>query len=334
MKSTQEIRKEIKKYTAISVDGSQIYPDRHQGTGCFLINIGSVTLSYAIQSKPVVFNSRPYVFLGYEYDELEKISADIVNVIRQEFELKAAAERDYSVLKKLGPTAVFFDGPLMFWFLENKEPGVRNMFLARYVDSLWQLFEKKVLCAGYISMPRSRDLVTILRVALQFITSEVATTYTDSAIERQLFAAVAAASQEYKEKITKRLSDVAICRWFLQPFERTILFKNNAPMCVSYPQQIQPYFFYLHVGSEIVRIEIPAWIAHQDTLVDTICQIAIDQAIKGRGYPVVLAEAHEQAVVKAPDREFFYHALTKLGIVYKKRFALSQKSIKKRSIGI
>ena len=34
-------------YTVLGVDGSQIYPDRHQGTPCFLINIGSVLLRYA-----------------------------------------------------------------------------------------------------------------------------------------------------------------------------------------------------------------------------------------------------------------------------------------------
>jgi hypothetical protein len=63
-------------------------------------------------------------------------------------------------------------------------------------------------------------------------------------------------------------------------------------------------------------------------------QIIINQAQKGRGYPVCLAEAHEQAVVKGPDREFFYHMIQKIGYDYKQRINISQKSLKKRGIGI
>jgi hypothetical protein len=48
----------------------------------------------------------------------------------------------------------------------------------------------------------------------------------------------------------------------------------------------------------------------------------------------VLAEAHEQAVVKGPDRELFYQLVNKLGIEQKQRIFCSQKSIKKRRMGI
>ena len=84
------------------------------------------------------------------------------------------------------------------------------------------------------------------------------------------------------------------------------MFQSKAPIAYLYPQPLKPYFCYLHVGYEIVRIEIPAWIAQQEEMVDELCAIAYDQAQKGSGYPVCLFEAHEQAVVKGYDREFFY----------------------------
>lgn len=56
----------------------------------------------------------------------------------------------------------------------------------------------------------------------------------------------------------------------------------------------------------------------------------LDQACKGNGYPVAIAEAHEQAVVKGPDRDFFYLLINKLAYDEKKRMSLSQKSMKKR----
>src|SRR5437773_1169894 len=41
----------IHKYHILSVDGSQIYPDRHQGPSCFLINIGSIVFHYGSASR-------------------------------------------------------------------------------------------------------------------------------------------------------------------------------------------------------------------------------------------------------------------------------------------
>ena len=90
----------------------------------------------------------------------------------------------------------------------------------------------------------------------------------------------------------------------------------------------------MDIGAEIVRIEVPAWIARNQKHLTTVAQIILNQSLKGRGYPVALAEAHEQAVVKGPDREFFYHLIQKIGIENHQRMHLSQKSIKKRGIGI
>ena len=50
-------------YCVYAVDGSQIYPDRHQGVACYLINIGTALLQYgqsAGQSK-AQFTSQPYL---------------------------------------------------------------------------------------------------------------------------------------------------------------------------------------------------------------------------------------------------------------------------------
>ncbi|MDP3889286.1 MAG: hypothetical protein Q8Q25_01945 [bacterium] len=55
---------------------------------------------------------------------------------------------------------------------------------------------------------------------------------------------------------------------------------------------------------------------------------------KGGGYPIAIAEAHEQAVVKGPDRDFFYHLLTKMSMERQHQLSVSQKSMHKRRIGI
>jgi len=101
-----------------------------------------------------------------------------------------------------------------------------------------------------------------------------------------------------------------------------------------YPDALHPHFFYLHVGDEIGRVEIPGWIAADEILVNHVASLILDQSIKGAGYPVALAEAHEQAVVKGPDRDFFYHALYKEGMVHDRALSPSGKVLRKRRIGI
>jgi hypothetical protein len=135
-------------------------------------------------------------------------------------------------------------------------------------------------------------------------------------------------------KPVDHLVDSAIMAAFLQKGYRSIVFCNNANVSDAYPTYLRTHFFYMHVEAEIVRVEIPGWIAQSDQQVDTIATIIMDQCTKGYGYPIALAEAHEQAVVKGIDREFFYHLLGKVGLERKHVLTVSQKSRRKRSIGI
>ncbi|OGB85856.1 hypothetical protein A3J41_01095 [candidate division TM6 bacterium RIFCSPHIGHO2_12_FULL_38_8] len=90
----------------------------------------------------------------------------------------------------------------------------------------------------------------------------------------------------------------------------------------------------MNVGLEIARLEFPAWIAEDERLVDLLCAIALDQALKGSGYPVCLIEAHEQAVIKNYDREFFYRMMQKMTQQQNGVYQVSKKSLKKASVPV
>ena len=128
--------------------------------------------------------------------------------------------------------------------------------------------------------------------------------------------------------------DSGIMHSVLKPYTRSVVFSNHSAISNYYPNHLRPFFFYIHTGNEIGRVEIPSWIAQNEQSVSMIAQVVIDQCIKGSGYPVALAEAHEQAVVKGPDRDFFYHFLQKIGMERSYKASTSRKSIKKRGIGI
>src|SRR3990167_10045446 len=75
-------------YTLVAVDGSQIYPDRHQGTDCFLINVSEVILHYGQGRSGAKIESFPYVFSSdSEFD-----SDELVDCKRQELEFKHGLE--------------------------------------------------------------------------------------------------------------------------------------------------------------------------------------------------------------------------------------------------
>lgn len=302
------------RYVGVSVDGSQIYPDRHQGTGCFLINIGSVVLEYGVSSGVVYFDTKPCLFTGYEYEGEGGVTPDYVNCVRQEFELQSGLDlvARYGASISSHSTMFLFDGSLIFWHLASKQHDIKRLFLGKYINLLHQWRETGVLIAGYISLPKSKELVSLIRCALcnfDPLNSDA-------------------------HKQVEHLVDTSIVRFFLKPGTRTIVFKSMSSICQEYPEYAHPYFFYMHVGMEIVRIEIPFWIAQSDDRVDVLCQLILDQCKKGFGYPVLIAEAHEQAVVKGPDRDFFYHLITKLGIKHNRQRVVSAKSVKKRGIGI
>jgi hypothetical protein len=63
-------------------------------------------------------------------------------------------------------------------------------------------------------------------------------------------------------------------------------------------------FFYLHVGTEIVRVEIPQWVAASSMLLDLVHAVAYDQAQKGMAIHRA-AEAHQHAVVRGAERDLF-----------------------------
>ncbi len=301
-------------YYALSVDGSQIYPDRHHNVSCYLINIGSVVVPYELPAK-VELTSVPYVFHGRENAFEQMTPTDLVNAKRQELELRAGLDLAMRIKKQAPsdiPTVLLFDGSLIFWHLAVHEQTVQRMLLAQYLAIIEQLHKEQVVCAWYISMPKSKELINLVRLFLcDFIPAR-----------KELY------------EITNRFVDSTIVRFFLKPMQRSIIFKNNAAVSTQYPDRLRPYFFYMHVGDEVGRVEIPAWVAQDTRLTDCVAQVVLDQCGKGQGYPVVLAEAHEQAVVKGPDRELFYHLIHKIGLQFNRRPVLSKKSFKKRVASI
>jgi hypothetical protein len=93
-----------------------------------------------------------------------------------------------------------------------------------------------------------------------------------------------------------------------------------------YDDRLRVYFCYLHVGPEVARVDVPEWVAQDRDTFEMALSLVLGQVHKGYGYPVALAEAHNQAVVRGGDRARFFAlleremikaGLTNVGISYK-----------------
>ena len=300
-------------YMVLSVDGSQIYPDRHAFLSCFLINTGSVVLPYGIPDSRVELLSEPTIFAGLDDDGVP-FTTDTVNCKRQELELDQGlnlAKRMVAGKELNTSLVILFDGSLIFWHLSSKDIQVRDKFLHAYIAILDQMYQEKIITAWYISLPKSKELVNLVR----------------------LFLCNFDVSQEHAYASIDKIIDTTILSHFLPPLSRTILFKNQSSITAQYPPQVHPHFFYINTGKEIARVEVPYWMTQDTTLIDQIAAQIISQCHIGDGYPVTIAEAHEQAVVKGPDREFFYYMLDKLSLERNYHAISSVKSVRKTRMG-
>jgi hypothetical protein len=229
-------------YSLIAIDGSQIYPDRHEGVEAFLINIGSVEINYRTAS--IKCKALPYV-----YSHIEKLAASsnlesnqLIDKQRCLMELQQA-QNDF-----VGHDLILLDG--------NYPDADQDSY-----QIIKDFNDKQVPVFFYVSLSSARDMLKLVDCHLA-------------------------------------ISDRTILEKYLPARHYTTVFIQK-----KLPNSLDRAFVYLNTGQELVRVEFSAW------LIDKIhyyLKFIVDQINKGSGYPVVLAEAHMQAVISNQDRVYFY----------------------------
>jgi len=296
-----------------ATDGSQIFPDRHEISPCYLINIGHVLLHYGtgerplLASNPRLFYKEADLFQTYG-DRRVAVNRDIVGIRRGLLELTdlrmlAAASHDDG-----HETVALSDGSLIAWDLEGRPGGFRQAYLNEMVASLDDLKQRGIPLIGYISRPGSKEVINALRVGMGVPN-----------------AAPGPASNFDSCAQIEGVSDALLMkRLLLKAGDRSCVFASTSPILQDYGDH-GVCFYYLNVGTEVVRIEIPKWVADDGARLELVHAAIWDQVGKGDGYPVSLAEAHERAIVRGRDREVFFsclkHSLVKGGL----RVSLSRK---------
>ncbi|MDD3678499.1 MAG: DNA double-strand break repair nuclease NurA [Dehalococcoidales bacterium] len=292
-------------FTILATDGSQIDVDRHHSTRYFLINIGSVYLKYG-DSPDALLESRPQLY--FDKTDLVMASPDgsnrevaiegsLLGIKRDIEEFKCLTQMAASLKEEI-PTLLLADGTLIRWNLMSKDipEFIVSEFLEKgflkCLDDIKEISDKKMIAlASYISYPRSSDVVGAIRIA---ICPNEPVNCDKCRREHP--------NGDYPCNVVDGIQDKDLFSTLLENGERSAVFISRSSIQERYGLH-RIYFYYVNIEDEIARIEIPEWIARNDTLLDITHTLILDQCHKGQGYPVALSEAHEQAVVTAADRE-------------------------------
>lgn len=194
------------------------------------------------------------------------------------------------------PTIAMVDGSLIYWFLEQLPSEARDQILQPILAAWRSLQRARVPMVGYISASRSGESLNFLRFQTCPYTAPDCMSHCNNLPDKAPC------------QVLEPLRDSALWGRLLKPGERSPLWKSSAKIQSFYEEQCI-YFCYVHVGSEVARVEVPEWVAIDNGLLSSALSLVLAQVTKGYGYPVALAEAHNQAVVRGGDRSRFFALL-------------------------
>ena len=300
-------------WAAVSVDGSHIDVDRHLPLRCYLINLGGCAIAYGANpdcqlfSEPTLAVGDADLFMRPADDSLDEtlISGQLLGALRTVREVERLADA-VDALPSGVPALALLDGTLAFWDLQRGSyPRYVSATLIgeRLRTALARLREasydgRRVAVAAYTSRPQTTEVAGAARVCLCG-SDATECTRRCSARRSDLGQCDSAAGFDDRE-----LFDA-----LLEPGHRSPLYQSGRvasrfAMGLTIGTEWS-HFYYVNSGTEIARVEVPDWVAEDAELLETGNAMLVKQCDLGLGYPVVISEAHEQAVVTGHDRAEF-----------------------------
>lgn len=303
--------------TVVATDGSQVYPDRHVEPTCYLLNISRIAFQYGTLEEPLMEAVPDLRYRKEDLDDvledgLEAASAEVVSALRDEQELAALLDTARATRLQGRPIVAMADGTLIRWMLGSlRNRALEDRLIARYLEILDGFRADGIPVCSYISMPGNTEVVNLVRLHLG-------------------------------EHRTPPPPDVALSgmpdRWLferlLTPGVRTATFESASHIQRSYGDANRICYFYTCLpsrgGREIGRVEVPTWVADDPALLDLVHSVVVSECEKGDGYPMILSEAHERAVIRTHEKALFYELLENQMAAAGLRYNGSRKAASKR----
>lgn len=282
--------------TVVASDGSQIYPDRNIEPLCYLLNVSRIAFQYGTTEKPLM-DAVPYLyFRGQDLasvagPDIDVAGPDVVSALRDELELQTLFDTALAARQADRPVLAMADGTLIRWMIKRlRRPQLEAELLQRYFAALTGFYTQHIPLCSYISMPRGTEFVNYLALHMSDPAASHATDDFAGITDRMLF------------------------QHILAPGERSAVFRSQSVVLQDYPAEQVICYFYVHVqgragASEIARVEFPRWLLDDAKWVDLVHATVLSECDKGSGYPMILSEAHEHAIVRGQERMVFYEMI-------------------------
>lgn len=300
-------------WMAVSVDGSHIDVDRHLPLRCYLINLGGCSITYGAQpdcrffSEPILATGDADLYLRPEDGSTGEtpISGQLLGALRTVREVERLADAVEASPRGV-PILGLLDGTLAFWDIQRGNYPryvVEVLVNDRLRGALAKLREasqggRPVALAAYTSRPQTTEVAGAVRACL-CISNAVECTRRCSARRSDLPQCDNAAGFDDRE-----LFDVLLEPGHRSPLYQTGRRASHFALDLAVGAEWSR-FYYIHSGTEVARVEVPDWVAEDPELLTLGHAMLTKQCELGLGYPVVISEAHEQAVVSGRDREEF-----------------------------
>ncbi len=309
------------KATVVATDGSQIEPSTHEIALFYMINIAVVSLVYggtvspSPRIEPHLFYDEKDLYIEEEH-HISLINARQLAQKRSTLEKQALKEEVLKYVGREEPLVGLTDGPLLD--LNQSQKYQYDLKEKIEVDDLLEMGKKyHILIAGYISATRNTALVNLAKLSL---CPEAAARCKQCEARKQKRNAC---------RVLNGLNDAQIIERFLPDGARSTVFYliNKIPTQIS---ETDIGFFYMNTGREIARIEAPRYVLENKEMLECLQGVLLQQIRLGMGYPAVLSQAHEYAVITGKEREQIYKLLQKQMIQNGVEIKLSQKQLRKR----
>lgn len=302
-------------FVVVGADGSQIYPDRHAPAFYYLINIGSIQVTHGSGATPVTSQEASLYFAQEDlYDRQGRpLQPVMINLRRDVAEMQALA----SAASKTSdlPTLALLDNSLLLWMTLEADTGARREIdqrLKEYLAAMDLLRKENVALAGFIDRHRNANTLALIHLA-------------DLALEQ-------IHPDELRVNPYLGLSDYDLFQALLPVGSRSARFLYKSPLNRDFAavgHQVQYFYLNPGPGERIVRVEIPAWVGEQPSLLDTLHAGLLHECTTTGGFPFVLVRAHELAVVSTRERELLEQQIARVMLMAGERSGPSQKSVTK-----
>ncbi|RPH75264.1 DNA double-strand break repair nuclease NurA [bacterium] len=274
--------------TFMAADGSQIAPDRHAQVDYCLTNVAVISMQAGTSLPPSTLRRCNLLTGDMLHTEHGLITDARLNLMRDFAERSELAK---AALEAFPPVVSFTDGALELWMSPSNDHADQSEFKKQqkeYLRLLKSLCQRSVITAGYVDKPGSSLLVRLLEIAMtpENLLPDI----------RRL-------------RPLRGILDVDILFGSLEPGQRSAVFALKSRSTEIYQEELALHFFFLNVGRPEhpywARVEIPAWVAEDESLLDVLHAALVQQCsvLGSRPYPYLLHRAHEDAVVTLREKE-------------------------------